>query len=187
MSAVCVGSDDRGKVMGVDTVSSNAEMLVEYGMPAAFVAATLYLAWAGPDFSTLTTLLGRKISLRDAAAQLYTKFRGTTVGALMEGSAATASDGVLDNAAAHILHHLPLEARRSPSRKWEPLDPLALGGLTACGGATGLGLTACGGATGLRFVGQSDVAYPEVRVKARDLRRLIRAYQAEAHPLASFG
>jgi hypothetical protein len=119
--------------------------------------------------------------------QLYTKFRGTTVGALMEGSTGTAPDGVLDNAAAHILHDLPLEARRSPSRKWELLDPLALGGLTACGGATGLGLTACGGATGLRFVGQSDVAYPEVRMKARDLRRLIRAYQAEAHPLASFG
>ena len=133
-------------------------------------------AWAGPDFSTLTTLLGRKISLRDAAAQLYMKFRGTTVGALMEGPTGTAPDGVLDNAAAHILHHLPLEARRSPSRKWEPLDPLALGGLTACGGATGL-----------RFVGRSDVAYPEVRVKARDLRRLIRAYRAEAHPLASLG
>ena len=89
MGAVCVGSDDRGKVMGVDTVSSNAEILVEYGMPAAFVAATLYLAWACPDFSTLTTLLGRKISLRDAAAQLYTKFRGTSVGALMEGPAGT--------------------------------------------------------------------------------------------------
>jgi hypothetical protein len=52
--------------------------------------------------------------------------------------------------------------------------------------ATELGLTACGGATGLRFVGRSDVVYPEVRVKARDLRRLIRAYKAQARSLANF-
>ena len=168
-------------------MSSSAEMLVEYGVPAAFAAATLYLTWVGPDFSTFTTTLARKISLRNAAAQLYTKFRGTTVGALMEGPVGTALDGVLDNAATHILHHLPFEVRRPPSRKWETLDPVALGGLAECGGATGLGLTACGGATGLRFVGRSDVAYPQVRVKARDLRRLIRVYRAQAHPLASFG
>jgi hypothetical protein len=157
-------------------VSSSAEMLVEYGVPAAFAAATLYLTWVGPDFSTFTTTLARKISLRNAAAQLYTKFRGTTVGALMEGPVGTALDGVLDNAATHILHHLPFEVRRPPSRKWETLDPVALGGLAECGGATGL-----------RFVGRSDVAYPQVRVKARDLRRLIRVYRAQAHPLPSFG
>jgi hypothetical protein len=141
----------------------------------------------GGASSTFTTTLARKISLRNAVARLYTKFRGTTVGSLMEGPVGTAPDGVLDNAATHILHHLPFEVRRPPSRKWETLDPVALGGLAECGGATGLGLTACGGATGLRFVGRSDVAYPEVRVKARDLRRLIRVYRAEAHPLASFG
>jgi hypothetical protein len=60
--------------------------------------------------------------------------RGNTVGSLMEGPVGTAPDGVLDNAATHILHHLPFEVRRPPSRKWETLDPVALGGLTACGG-----------------------------------------------------
>jgi hypothetical protein len=94
----------------------------------------------------------------------------------MEGPTGTTPDGILDNAAAHILHRVRLEVKRPPSTDWEGLDPLAIGGLAACGGATGL-----------RFVGHNNVDFPEVRLKVRDLRRLMREYQAEAHQPARWG
>ncbi len=163
-----------GKV--VESVDSHVETLVEYGVPALFMAATLYLLGTGSDFSAVTDRFARRISLRDAASRLYTEFRGTTIGALMEGPTGTTAEGILENAAVHILKRVPLEVRHPPSTKWESLDPLAVGGLTACGGATGL-----------RFVGHNDVDFPEVRLKIRDLKRLIREYQAEAREPARWG
>ncbi len=148
-----------GKV--VDEVNSNAEILVEYGLPAAFVVATVYFVLNGSDVpASISNQLARKISLRDAASELYTKLRGTTVGGLMEGPTGTTPDGILDNAAAHILHRLPLEVKRPPSTEWEPLDVLARPGLTACHGATGL-----------KFIGSNDVEFTEVRLRIKDLER----------------
>jgi hypothetical protein len=160
-----------GKV--VDEMNGNVEMLVEYGIPTVFAAATFLLLWDG---SAVPNPFARKISLRDAASRLYTKFRGTTIGGLMEGPSGTTPDGILDYAASHILHHLPVEVKRPPSTKWEPLDPLAVGGLTVSGGATGL-----------RFVGSNDVIFTEPRLKRKDLERLIREYEPQAHQPARFG
>ncbi len=157
-------------------MSGNAETLVEYAVPATFAAATLYLLWAGPNALTVPDVLARRISLREAAERLYTEFRGTTVGSLMEGSVGTAPDGILDNAAAHILHRAPVEVKRSPSTKWERLDPLAAGGLMECNGATGV-----------KIVWRRDIAYPEARLKLRDLKRLIQQYRAENDGLRRLG
>jgi hypothetical protein len=94
----------------------------------------------------------------------------------MEQPSGTTPDGILDNAAAHIFQRLQVEVKHPPSTKWEPLNPLAIGGLAACGGGTGL-----------RFVGHNDVDFPEVRLNVRDLNRLIREYKAEAREPARWG
>jgi hypothetical protein len=119
---------------------------------------------------TMPHSLERKISLRDAALRLYEEFENSDIGKLMQGPTGTTPDGILDNAGTHIVQHLPVEVRRLPSTKWEPLPRSEVGGLMVCGGATGL-----------RYVEHHDVVYTEPRLTRKDLARLIREYRGDVH------
>jgi hypothetical protein len=134
---------------------------------AACAAVAIFGFWPAIRHGSIS--LSRKISLRDAALRLYEECRGTSIGRSMEDGTGCQED-VLDRAGQHILLSLPLEVKRPPSTKWEPLDPLSVGRLMVCGGAMGL-----------KFHGSSSVAYPEVRLmRRRDLARLIGEHNARS-------
>jgi hypothetical protein len=114
-----------------------------------------------------------KISLREAAAKLYAELRGTDVGRLMEGPPGASADNILDSAAHHVLQYAPLEVKRPPSTKWEPLPEEEKGKGR---------LMSRDGASALSYIESHGIRYTEPRLRRRDLMRLIREYKAEARP-----
>jgi hypothetical protein len=104
------------------------------------------------------------ISLNEAARKLYEEMRGTDVGRLIEGHAS--APNIFDNAAGHILEHVPLEVKWPPSTKWETLTKSEASQLMPCNDATGL-----------RKILADEPICTEVRLRRKDLRRLIREYK----------
>jgi hypothetical protein len=115
-------------------------------------------------------IASRNVSLRDAATKLYEAVRGTDIGRDFERRGA-AEDEILDRAALHIFEHLPVEAKRPPSTKWELLTPAEKNGLMPRAGATRLG-----------SLEGNDLIYTEPRLQRKDLWPLIRDYKAGARP-----
>jgi len=152
------------------------------GAEPGLLARALFLLLAA---LTLVTLLlpyrksisfSRTVSLRDGAKILYRAMRGTDTGMLFHGpTSEPTDDDVLMWTATHILEKVPLEVKKPPFRDtWEPLDP-----------SEQRQLVVCIGANGLRRFDHDEVLYPDVRMKRKDLRRLIRQYRAEAKPVAA--
>jgi hypothetical protein len=142
---------------------------VLFGIGAAMFIGGLGYALA-PLFVRFA-LPSRSISLHDAAVKLYEAMKGTDVGRMFDRHTGATPEELLDGVGHHIVEHCPLEVKRPPSTKWEPLPRDERNRLMARSGATGLG-----------YVESADIRYPEVRLNQGDLKRLIKEYKADARP-----
>ena len=107
------------------------------------------------------------LSLREAARILYEEFRGTDIGNFMEWKPNATPDEILDWAATHFLSYVPVEVKRPPSQKWEPLPEKEKNRIRPWDGARGF-----------QDREGERTPYSEPRVRRSDLLRLIAEYKS---------
>jgi hypothetical protein len=154
-----------------------SKLAADHIIPIALFAFGTYMlllnrpdSWRLPTLDELN-LFDRTISLRDASIKLYEEMKGTDIGRWFDSHSGASADEILDGVSHHILEYAPLEVKRPPSTKWEPLPQDEKDQLMGRGGATGFSR-----------IGSNSVKYPEVRLKRKDLKSLIRQYKADAKP-----
>lgn len=133
-----------------------------------FVAAGIcYLIIRWARTRSLLQPFDRTVSLSEGARLLYEEMRGTPVGSLLEGHSGAPS--VLDNAANHILQHMPITTKRPPSTRRESLSQEETRRMVSMDEATAVAPA-----------GWGQPVYAEPRLRKKDLARLIQRYRKDS-------